>query len=104
MIRFASRYMKTFYVPYKGKKPAALSINGHTLVILFRDRHSVEQVMSRVGATKIHKVRGGTNEVEEAQALQHIGTLANGGVVIAPPDAPFDDVIRSLESELPWLQ
>lgn len=96
--------MSTFYVPYKGKKPAALSINGHRLVLLFRDKEVLKEGLERVGATRIQRVRGGATQVEEAEALQAIGGLANGGVVIAPPDSMVDDIIRSLESELPWLQ
>jgi hypothetical protein len=96
--------MTTFYVPFKGNTPAALSINGHRLVILSKDKEAISTSLDLMGANRVRRVRSGPSEVDQAEALQRIGKAANSGVVIAPPDAPVEDVLRSLEVDLPWLQ
>ena len=96
--------MTTFYVPFKDKTPATLSINGHRLVILSKDKDAISTGLGLIGADKVRRIRSGPTEVDQAEALQRIGKAANSGVVIAPPDAPLADVVRSLEVDLPWLQ
>ena len=96
--------MDNFFVPYTGKKPASVCINGHRLVILTHDKDMLEDDLELLGADHIKKVTLGESEVEQEKVLGKIARQADGGVVIAPSGVELKDVIKNLESELPWLQ
>ncbi len=93
----------SFFVPYTGKKPASVSINGHRLVILSSERDTIEDDLDLFGADRIKKVRLGGSEVEQERALGKIARQVDGGVVIAPAGVGIRDVLKNLESELPWV-
>jgi hypothetical protein len=93
----------SFFVPYTGKKPASVSINGHRLVILSSERDTIEDDLDLFGADRIKKVRLGVSEVEQERALGKIARQVDGGVVIAPAGVGIRDVLKNLESELPWV-
>ncbi len=93
----------SFFVPYTGKKPASVSINGHRLVILSSERDAMEEELELLGADRIKKVRLGASDVEQERALGKLARQVDGGVVIAPAGVGIRDVLRNLESELPWV-
>ncbi len=93
-----------WFVPYSGKKPAAMSINGHRLLILSKDRSAVEEGLGKIGADNIRKVKGGDSRREEEAVLEKLARSVKGGVVIAPTDLEVSDLISNLETQLPWLQ
>jgi predicted glycosyltransferase len=96
--------MTSFFVPYQNKKPKAVSINGHRLIILARDREAVEEHLLEFGADSVRKVRGGKNAEEEEFLLSKLARTSNAGVVVAPHQVELKEVIRNLEATLPWLQ
>lgn len=96
--------MKGFYVPYFGKQPALVSINGHRLLILARDKDVFEDHLEMVGADRIKKVDAGDSSGDEEFVLQRLAERINAGVVIASSDSEFREVIRSLQQQLPWIQ
>lgn len=96
--------MDNFFVPYTGKKPASVCINGHRLVILTHDKDMLEEDLDLLGADHIKKVRLSSSEVEQEKFLGKIARQVDGGVVIAPSGVELKDVLKNLESELPWLQ
>ena len=96
--------MDNFFVPYTGKKPASVCINGHRLVILTHDKDVLEEDMELLGADHIKKVRLGSSEIEQEKFLGKIARQVEGGVVIAPSGVDLRDVLKNLESELPWVQ
>lgn len=103
MVRLQDMQTGRFFVPYTGKKPASVCINGHRLVILSAERDTIEQDLDLLGADRIKKLKVGASEVEQEQALGRIARQVDGGVVIAPIGVGLRDVLRNLESELPWV-
>jgi hypothetical protein len=96
--------MTRFYVPYAGRKPASLSINGHRLVLVALDADSAEDSMELSGADRVKKLEVGTSQAEQSEQLDAVARKAKSGVVLVPPEAEIDEVIRNLETQLPWLQ
>ncbi len=96
--------MEHFFIPYSGRKPASLCINGHRLVILAHDKEVIEEDLELLGADRVKKVKLGSAEEAQEQFLGKIARQVDGGVVIAPSGIGLREVIRNLESELPWLQ
>jgi hypothetical protein len=95
--------MDNFFVPYTGKKPASVCINGHRLVILTHDKGVLEEDLDLLGADHIKKVRLSSSEAAQQQFLGKIARQVDGGVVIAPSGVELKEVIKNLESELPWV-
>lgn len=97
-------HMDNFFVPYTGKKPASVCINGHRLVILAHEKDLLEDDMELLGADRIKKVKLGASDDEQEAFLGKIARQVDGGVVIAPSGVDLRDVLKNLENELPWLQ
>jgi hypothetical protein len=96
--------MNNFFVPYTGKKPALVNINGHRLVILAEEKDMLEEDLELLGADRVKKVKVEGSESEQEQMLGKIARQVDGGVVIAPSGIGLRDVLKNLESELPWFQ
>ncbi|MBN8550665.1 MAG: hypothetical protein J0M12_15220, partial [Deltaproteobacteria bacterium] len=94
--------MASYFVPYTGKKPAALSINGHRLIIVSRDRLMIEEHLEVFGADRVRRVAGVDSKVEEEVVFDQFAKLIKGGVVVAPADSDFSQVLKNLEHQLPW--
>ena len=96
--------MKEYFVPYTGDKPASVLINGHRLVIVSQDRDELQSHLNVLGGDCLKEVIASGSREDEMQGLEDLAEEGEGGVVIAPSDVTLDDVIRNLESELPWIQ
>lgn len=96
--------MENFFVPYVGKRPASLCINGHRLVILAHEKDTLEDDLDLLGADRLKKVKISDKGAEHEKFLGKIARQVDGGVVIAPMGVDLRDIIKNLESELPWLQ
>jgi len=96
--------MSNFYVPYAGSKPASLSINGHRLVIISADRNELEENLSLLGADHFQELDDWGSRAEQEASLETIASSVGGGVVVAPEDLELREVIKNLETELPWIQ
>ncbi len=96
--------MDNFFVPYTGKKPASVWINGHRLVILTHDKDVLEDDLDLLGADRVKKVRVSSADADQDKFLGKIARQVDGGVVIAPSGVDLRDVLKNLESELPWVQ
>ena len=96
--------MTKFFVPFLGDKPAAVSINGHRLIILSRERTALEEELEIVGADTLRTLVTGNSREDESRFLNKLSRTSKAGVVIAPGDLELKDVIRNLEVQLPWLQ
>lgn len=95
--------MSRFFVPYIGESPAAVSINGHRLIILSRDKTPFDENLRIIGADSVKTFQGGNSQEEETHFLNRIARTTNAGVVVAPVDVDVSDVIKNLETQLPWL-
>jgi hypothetical protein len=96
--------MENFFVPYTGKKPALVCINGHRLVILSHEKDTLEEDLELIGADRVKKVKVAESDVDQEKFLGKIARQVDGGVVIAPSGIGLRDVLKNLEDELPWLQ
>jgi hypothetical protein len=96
--------MAKFFAPYVGKKPAALSIKGHRLLLLTRNKAWMEESLDAVGGDRVRSFSSGPSRREREDLFERLARQVNGGVVLSPPDTEVVEVIRNLESELPWLQ
>lgn len=96
--------MSTFFVPCTGKMPATISVNGHRLVVLSKDRNVLREGLKALGADSLKQVRGGTNAADEERALNRLAKKIRAGLVIAPANVEIEVIIKNLESQLPWLQ
>jgi hypothetical protein len=96
--------MNNFFVPYTGKKPALVNINGHRLVILAEEKDTLEEDLELLGADRVKAVKVAGSESAQEQLLGKIARQVDGGVVIAPSGIGLRDVLKNLETELPWFQ
>ena len=95
--------MRNLYIPYLGKKPATLKINGHNLLILSEDHVQLEDGMDLVGADRLKKISTFSDEQESIE-LDQLAKRIHGGIVVAPDDVDLDSVITGLKTQLPWIQ
>ena len=98
------RRMENYFVPYFGKRPASLCINGHRLVILAHDKEVLADDLELLGADRLKTVKHKDRDGVQEEFLGKIARQVDGGVVIAPSGVELREVIKNLESELPWLQ
>jgi len=96
--------MEHFFVPYSGKRPASVCINGHNLVILTHEKDTLEEDLDLLGADRVRTVKLGEKQDEQQKFLGRIARQVDGGVVIVPAGIGLRDIIKNLEDELPWLQ
>ena len=97
-------FMKEYFVPYFGNQPASLCINGHRLVIISQDRQDLVDHLSHLGGDRVEGIVSSGSQQDEVKLLEGLAESAGGGVVVAPSELTLDEVIRNLESELPWIQ
>ncbi len=96
--------MHKYFIPYTGKRPASVVINGHRLVILSTSKALVKDGLHLLGADRVKNLAGGQTAEEDELILSKFADKSRSGLVIAPSDLNFNEVIRNLESELPWVQ
>lgn len=96
--------MTRYYIPYSGKHPASFEIKGHKLILLARDKGSIEHDLDTVGADRLKMFRVGDSEIDEEQFLAKIAEKNAAGVLILPAETSYTDLMKSLEDQLPWLQ
>lgn len=96
--------MTTFYVPYCGKKPAAVLVNGHRFLILSSEAESLEGHLTELGADKVVAVNAPDTTNGQEVVFSRLARTANSGVVIASPGLEVSEVLKNLSDQLPWLQ
>ncbi|MCB0355140.1 MAG: hypothetical protein KDD64_16525 [Bdellovibrionales bacterium] len=117
--------MEKFYVPYVGGKPAAISINGHRMVIASLDEEALDS--DYLGVVDILEVvaereflptdflgtppesagldpKNFDQEAPIPAELREVADSVESGVLVIPENMTLDSVISHLESELPWIQ
>ena len=95
--------MTNFFVPYSGKHPALISVNGHKLLILAREQEVFEDSLDAVGADRLKIIKTSGPFQDEDSLLKTLAEKVDAGVVVAASDSDFQDVLRNLEEELPWV-
>lgn len=95
--------MTNYFVPYSGKKPVSLNVNGHKLILLATDKESIESELPEVGGDRLKVFKVGESEVEKEKFLTDFAFKNEAGVVIVPSEISPKDLLKNLESQLPWL-
>lgn len=95
--------MANLFVPYSGSNPAAVTINGHKLLILSRDKDELERNLDLINADHLLEIEGGESAEEQDELLYKLGQTIQGGIIIAPSEARMEEVLESLKSQLPWV-
>lgn len=96
--------MADLFVPISKRKPKAVDINGHRLLILARSRAVLERDLKQIGADGVRRVEDGASFGGQKKILEKLAKESGGGIVIAEGRVRLERVIKSLESELPWIQ
>ena len=95
--------MSIYYVPYSGRKPSAVEINGHRLVIITSNKKLLEEHLGSLGADSLKRVKSITEPEKDLKLIDRISRTAKAGIVFAPDEAPLSEVLKELEQQLPWL-
>ena len=95
--------MSIYYIPYHGRKPAAVVINGHRLVILSQNKESLQQDLPMLGADQVKSVESEVEVEDNLPLIDRIAKNAKAGVVFATGETNIPEVIKNLEEQLPWL-
>jgi hypothetical protein len=96
--------MAEIYIPYSGKKPAALEINGHKVIILSTNKEIFESDLEIIGADNVRPLKSADTPYGQEKALTALAKKTNAGVVLSPLGMELDELIKNLEHELPWVQ
>lgn len=95
--------MANLYVPYAGKKPAPVIINGHRLLIMSSSQDFISDGLDLLGADRVKKIKTGSSPEEQGHVLSNLAKSIEAGVVIAPDDVDVRDVLQDLSLKLPWV-
>ena len=95
--------MRDIFIPYAGKEPASVFINGHKLLILSTNKQEIEGSLELVGADRIEQLSGLSSSQEQEQEIAKLAESIHGGVVLAPEELHVNELIKNLETELPWV-
>lgn len=92
------------FLPLRDSKPCTLSIRGHNLVILAQDDRAFDGSAALWPVDKVVPIEGVDSADELCFALSSLGVSKGCSVVVAPQEVPIDDLVGSLQRDLPWMQ
>jgi hypothetical protein len=90
------------YIPYSGKKPAHITVNGHRVVILSSDPAILNESLSTLGADAVKELKDSAS-VSGQRWIKKIAKSSNAHIVVTTEAVEIDEVIKNLENELPWI-
>jgi hypothetical protein len=93
--------MEKLFVPYKQNKPAYVSVNGHQLVIVSTDHEALEAALC-FDSDSLHELEADPEDLESI--IESLKGEIEGGIVFAPAEISPDELVESLQAELPWIQ
>jgi hypothetical protein len=92
--------MERFYAAYVGHSPVATDIKGHRFIVVSDDHSTLRVALDKIGATRVKEFK--TRSIHNDIKLVKIAKKARANIVFAPAGTTFDEIVRTLESELPW--
>lgn len=98
------RDMNRLFAPYTGDEPTPIVVNGHRLLIISSSKRFLDDGLGIIGGDRIKTLPRAYSSDEQERLLGQLAEKTSSGIVIAPNDVDMQDLIRSLESELPWVQ
>lgn len=99
-----TKNMGFLFVPYSGKSPAPVTINGHKLLILSVDSDDIKRHLPVFGGDTVKKIKTGYTPEEQTEQLAKLARKVKSGIVITPSELDVDGLLKNLESSLPWVQ
>lgn len=96
--------MGSIFVPYRGSKPAAITINGHRIIIMSDDPVQLEDQLGLVGADRVREIDARETPEETQRVIFKLAHSAKAGVVMAPHELGVADLLDNLKDQLPWIQ
>lgn len=96
--------MARLFVPYIGKNPAPIVINGHRLLIVSAQKSVLKEGLPLFGGNRVRTLPEVNSEQEKELQLSQLAERSNAGIVVAPQEMEVDELLKNLENELPWLQ
>ncbi len=95
--------MTSYFIPYSSGEPASVVINGHRLIVVGEDKNEIESHLALFGGDSLMSVEEFSSPEEQEEYLQGLARSSGAGIVLAPHDIGIDEVLSSLEAELPWI-
>ena len=106
--------MSYLYVPYKNDAPLPVDIKGHKLLIVSGDATDLENNLRKLGADSFKKVSVGNTPEEHTQKLAMLAKKAkltkkskkggeSPGILVAPTELGLSELLKNLETSLPWV-
>ena len=96
--------MTRLYIPYAGKSPTSLSVNGHKLILVSRSKAAIEDELDAVGADRLKAVKIEDSEMAEDEFLTALAKKNHAGILLVPEELSYTQLKRALEDNLPWIQ
>jgi len=96
--------MEKIFIPYRGRRPAAVSINGHHLIILSPQKEVLEEDLAIVGADRIKEIPWEGSDEERERILGKLALKTQSGVIVAEDGQNITELLNSLRQALPWVQ
>lgn len=96
--------MTKLFVPYLGNSPAPIVINGHRLLIVSPQKSTLTDWLPLFGGNRVRTLPEVNTEIEKERQLSQLAERSNAGIVVAPQEVEVEELLKSLENELPWLQ
>ncbi len=95
--------MSSMFAPYSGRKPKTVVINGNRVLIISPDREAIEERLVEFGGDKVKEISMGDTQHEAEFTLMSLALKAKAPVIITPSEIELDDVLKNLETQLPWV-
>jgi hypothetical protein len=98
--------MNTVYVPYSGKRPSTVTVNGHKVLILSGEKEDIEEYLEDLGGTRIRTIEVDYMPDSDKMKvlLEGIAKTSKAHVVLAPDGIHIPAILKQLEVDLPWIQ
>lgn len=95
--------MGNLFIPYSGKHPAHVTVNGHKIVLCALAPEPLEDSLEMLGGDAVLAVD--TNSFASLEdVFVHLGAAVQAKVVLAPEAATVPEVLTNLQEALPWIQ
>jgi hypothetical protein len=101
--------MGTIYAPFKNNKPVTFEVNGHSVVIVASQKRAISESLNVLGGDTVKAIRVAdhTKGIEQAVEKLFAKKLPEKGlpssVVFAPNEVDMNELLFSLQRELPWI-
>ena len=94
--------MDNLFIPYSGDAPVSVSVNGHRVLILSDNKDWLSHELEFLGADRFERI-GGDSPADTEFQLSELASQLEAHILIAPEGVEVEELISSLEAQLPWI-